>query len=332
MTPRDMGKDLKVVYLLGWVRSGSTILDVALGSTPGFFSCGELRYLWDRGLQKKWMCGCRQPLPDCPVWSRVVERLFPSGISGPELESIEDQHLAVVRTRKLPRVLRQRPGAPSGWNELDEYVDLLGRLYHAIAEETGSRVLVDSSKFAQDAALLRLVPGIEVCYVHMVRDPRAVAYSNQRRRTSQPDPDEPVEMALWSPSRSGARWARFNLAAEAVIRRHAGGCVVRTRYEDIMATPRAAITNILDAIGEGGHGPPFVDDDTVHLAPNHTVWGNPARFQTGPTSLKPDDEWVRRSTRKQIIGSSLASAPLMLRYGYPLKAADRTRSLGGANR
>ena len=38
----------QVLYVGGWGRSGSTLLDLALGQIPGFVSVGELRYLWER--------------------------------------------------------------------------------------------------------------------------------------------------------------------------------------------------------------------------------------------------------------------------------------------
>ena len=38
---------LRVVYISGWGRSGTTVVDRLLGQLPGFCSVGELRSLWD---------------------------------------------------------------------------------------------------------------------------------------------------------------------------------------------------------------------------------------------------------------------------------------------
>jgi len=35
----------RVLYIAGWGRSGSTILDNVLGQVDGFFSAGELMFL-----------------------------------------------------------------------------------------------------------------------------------------------------------------------------------------------------------------------------------------------------------------------------------------------
>ena len=46
MTTRD-GVD--VVFIGGASRTGSTLLSLLLGSLPGHFAAGEMRYLWLRG-------------------------------------------------------------------------------------------------------------------------------------------------------------------------------------------------------------------------------------------------------------------------------------------
>jgi len=63
---------IKVLYITGWGRSGSTILDNIMGQIDGFFSVGELRYIWDRNLIENRLCGCGVPLEECPIWSQIL--------------------------------------------------------------------------------------------------------------------------------------------------------------------------------------------------------------------------------------------------------------------
>ena len=67
-----MGEKFKVLYVAGSGRSGSTILGNILGGVEGFFSVGELRLIWERGLIRNWLCGCGVSFRECPVWSEVV--------------------------------------------------------------------------------------------------------------------------------------------------------------------------------------------------------------------------------------------------------------------
>ena len=44
-----MSDPVKVLFILGTTRCGSTILENVLGSAPGFFAAGEIHMLW-RGM------------------------------------------------------------------------------------------------------------------------------------------------------------------------------------------------------------------------------------------------------------------------------------------
>src|SRR5580704_12095604 len=61
-----------VLYIAGTGRSGSTLLANILGEVDGVFAAGEVRYLWQRGLTERRLCGCGVPVRECPVWSRVL--------------------------------------------------------------------------------------------------------------------------------------------------------------------------------------------------------------------------------------------------------------------
>jgi hypothetical protein len=56
---------VKVLYVAGSGRSGSTILDRTLGRVDGLFSAGELCNLWGRSLLARRRYGCGIPVPDC---------------------------------------------------------------------------------------------------------------------------------------------------------------------------------------------------------------------------------------------------------------------------
>ena len=49
---------VRVVYIAGWGRSGSTLLELILDTLPGWRATGELRCLWEAGLRRNQLCGC----------------------------------------------------------------------------------------------------------------------------------------------------------------------------------------------------------------------------------------------------------------------------------
>ncbi len=69
---------------------------------------------------------------------------------------------------------------------------------------------------------------------------------------------------------------------------------MRLGYENFMEEPRRAVEDIVGMLGEDAHRLPFVGEREVELGVNHTLSGNPNRFQTAPVRLHLDDEWAHR--------------------------------------
>ncbi len=67
---------VKVLYIAGYERSGSTLLHNVLGQLDGFFAAGELAKIWDRSLIENRRCGCGAPFRECEVWRRILTNGF----------------------------------------------------------------------------------------------------------------------------------------------------------------------------------------------------------------------------------------------------------------
>ena len=312
-------QETKVLYIAGWGRSGSTIIDNILGEIEGFFSGGEIHYLWERGLIEGRTCGCGLSLNECPVWALVLERLGesdPAALANPaEVVGWQEDS---VRVRHAFGLARTSPERVRPNSSIDSYTRLLGKTYAAISAVTGARVIVDSSKRPSDGAALHLVPGISPYFVHLVRDPRAVAYS-WRRRKAHLDRSAPTEMRRHGTADSTLSWIMWNAAIERLRRAGDPSNAMLLRYEDFVEHPRTAIEAIVRMVGEGQAVLPFENDNTVHLGGNHTISGNPSRFSTGSVALRSDDEWTRgQRFIDRAVATSLA-LPLLRRYGYPLR-------------
>src|SRR5215510_6114841 len=73
---RDNPNNVKVLFIAGSGRSGSTLLDMLLGQIGGFHSTGELRFIWSRGIGQNQLCGCGKPFRECEFWTEVVKEAF----------------------------------------------------------------------------------------------------------------------------------------------------------------------------------------------------------------------------------------------------------------
>ncbi|MFL6163340.1 MAG: sulfotransferase [Jatrophihabitantaceae bacterium] len=297
--------DLTVLCITGWCRNGSTILGNVLNEVPGFFHVGEIHFLWKnsagRGVNN--LCGCGATLTECPIWSAVLSVGRPAGTS-PEVHAAEviRRQQAVVRTRHTWRVLRR--GIDSA--DLRAHAELMGAVYAAAAERSGARVIVDTTKIPGESALLPLLPGIKPYFVHLVRDPMAV--SNSWR-----SPKDYVY--TMSAAKNTAYWRAFNIASRAILRRYPDRSML-LRYEDFIADPAGTVDTLLRMCGADPTDSP-VHGQTVLLHTNHTVTGNPDRFRTGETVIRPrDDSWRTGLPRSARLATMVLAWPMAWRYGY----------------
>jgi hypothetical protein len=306
---------LKVLYLIGWGRSGSTLIDNLLGEIDGFFSTGELRNIWHEGLSQTRRCGCGELVRDCPVWSAVLRNVFGTDhFEDIYAHRILEWQRAALRSRRTWRILA---GSHRNAPELEAYRSVMTRVYHAIVDVTGNSIIVDSSKVPSDAAMLLSNPSIDTYYLHLIRDPRATAYSWQRRK-ARLDGSESEDMPRFSLIKNAFSWNEFNLGAEAVARRVGESRFKRVRYEDFVCSPRDVIRSIAEFLGAASDALPFSDQQIGLMGVNHTVSGNPSRFKTGEILIRRDDEWIRDQVAVQRWSTTIMSFPLLRRYGYPI--------------
>ena len=290
---------IKILSIVGPGRSGTTVLAGILGAVDGVVDVGELRWLWQRGLLERRTCGCGLPVDECPLWSEVVAKVM-AGRTASTAEFAAEvaaaQALLISRRHRL-RVIRSA-ATRADWPALDPVRAVTAQLVRAVADVTGTRVVVDSSKRAQDAAVLTGLPDVDHYVLHMVRDPRAVAFSWGKRDKTIRVAGGTRPMGSRGLLSSVSRWLENGLGAAALRPHLPADRWMFLRYEDFAAQPRATIDRILTFLGEDAASP-FVDDDTVVLDVNHTVAGNPNRFRTGPVTIRLDDEWSRRMPRSR---------------------------------
>lgn len=321
---------MKVLYILGWKRSGSTILGNLIGELDDFFHAGELRTLWGQGLLGGRLCGCGRAVTDCDFWAGVVASVMrTSGHAG--AERILAWQRETVRMRRFRRLLRHDSSLREG--SLGSYAAVMADLYRAVAVAAGARVVVDSSKQPADAALASRLPGIDTFYLHLVRDPRAVAYSWQRWKPS-PGEGKREEMMRVASARSTANWMAVNCAAEVIRRRAGRDRMLLVRYEDFVSFPQATLEAAARMVGEEFRPLPESRPGSFRLRPNHTAGGNPARFVDGVVRLRVDDEWIVQQSPRDRRTSTLVALPLLPRYGYPIApraeaASDKPREDSG---
>jgi hypothetical protein len=312
---------IRVVYIGGCGRSGSTLLARMMGEFPRFFSAGELRFVWQRGLVENQLCGCGTPFRDCPFWKTVGDEGF-GGWDALDADEIAALERAVDRHRYIPFLI-----APWLWpgyrSRLARYTGVLARLYKGLDHATRGAYIIDSTKDPPFAFLLRRVPGIELRVVHLVRDSRGVAFSWTKRVRKPEEVQTATYMNTYHPVEMGLRWVVYNLCFHLLERLAVPRLL--TRYERLVTSPRAEIERIALHLGEelGEQQFSFLNGGGVDLGVHHTVSGNPMRFEQGTIPLRLDEEWRTRLNPRHKRLVSVFTLPLLVRYGYVRSARAR---------
>ena len=325
---------VKVVKLTGLGRSGSTILDVVLGTHPQIESVGEVgnivRNGWIsreslRGIPKdrlrRPICTCGKrldvlyvdtPEEACPFWSSVrrewVERTDRDSIeSYPKLQN--DFELK----RRWPRLLyeKRRPSAP-----FRSYARLTRTFFESIRAVSGKPIIVDSSKSPARALAFGMIPGIDLYVIHFMRDGRGVVTS--LRKTFKKDLQAGI---MWDHKghpmwKTVVRWTVLNLASEWVCTQLGPERTMRLRYEDFVADPKAALERIGSLIELDLTKVAHAASSGKPMQAGHNIGGNRTK-KSGTITLRPDaEEWRSALSPTEQRLSWMLMGWLMRRYGY----------------
>ncbi|WP_395327335.1 sulfotransferase [Novosphingobium sp. BL-8H] len=329
--PSDQTK-LRVIYLAGYGRSGSTLLDIALGMRPDVFGAGELtalaRHAWKNGEY----CACGVTVHSCPFWGAVMARADGEAdeAAASDVDAAHDAQAVLDNLADLQR----RVESLAAWRRvlgrflpdtLNHYHGANRGLFLAVTAEGGrgggngterAVYVLDSSKLPGRALALSSMPGIDLRVIHLVRDPRAVAWSMSRPHRKQIEAGVQRELRPKPAFYVALRWSMVNLVCEWLCRRVGPGRTIRVRYEDFVADPPAVLEAIrtqcapdLPGLADDGAPPPEV------LRPGHQVAGSRHRMQEHLV-IREDHMWERQMPDWARRLVSWITGPLLRRYGY----------------
>lgn len=201
---------IKVAFILGDGYSGSTLLDLLLGSHSRMVGLGEIdAESFDAFVGQNQLCTCLFRARECHFWAKVLQRL--RGAGGEEF--------------KLGGTNGDGGGATRRTVEL----------FRAVQEVSGAEILVDSSKLFERAHALAESGLVEARVIHLVRDGRGVAYSHLKRGQS-------FEQAVY-------HWLKKNAEVTDWLRAGEAPAHILVKYEDLCARPEETARRVCEFLG-----------------------------------------------------------------------------------
>lgn len=327
-----------IAYIVGIGRSGSTLIDMVLGSHPEVFSLGEIVH-FPRVYKENASCTCGLPIKQCEVWNEVGDAIASEMNSGfadnPSvldlslsdtnnlLQNTAELLLGVRGLQKYRNLYRPRHLIDSP-DQIPAPIKDIFAFYEIVKKVSGSRILIDSTKSPMRAArLLKENPSTAQKCIHLVRDGRGFLNSKltkqygRARNGGESEKRGAISKLLIKDKykikvvHNSKLWLRNNLVAEAIALSLPSSQYIKIRYEDFCASPRKASKTLCDFIGVQ------YKDDMLNFRStvNHNIGGNPMKFRR-ESILKPDQKWRKTLSRQDVRTFNLIAGWLNRFYGY----------------
>ncbi len=335
LTLQEQEPKVKVLYVVGAARSGTTLLSVVLDHLSGFFAGIEIENIWQglTGNIPGLKCGCGKPYVECELWQTIFNDAFGGIERVNPRELLRSQMANKGRLSDLLPFNRTKQRYQQA--SFKDYCVATEALYRAMQNVTHSRVIVDASKGLPYLQFLSTLHSIDLYVLHIVRDPRGVVFSQLHNPRSAFSQENNLNRVMYkglslskiisTPTLTAIRWARLNVTAE-LLSHQWGDKYMRIRYEDLVANPKFVLGKVIEFTGEDqdqlSSQLPLTSEHEVLLGENHSVGGNRMRFQRGVTELRLDEKWKSEMKPLYKVLVNLFTWPVLLKYGYRLFPAQ----------
>lgn len=287
LTPLNSNKSLSPIPLIciaGTGRSGSTLLDLMLGSHSCIESAGELhnyRRFFSSAESQKRQCSCGLPLLECDFWKKVRQ----------EIQCSQGTDLIDLKTP-----------------DEEAFITYNYNVFKAILQVSGKKIIVDSSKDYARIKRLERSELFEVYIIHLIRDGRAVSYSVEKT-AERAGTDEVNKTGFFQ---SLIKWQAKNIAIRLNFGKRAK--YICLKYEDFIDCTEDKLAKILNLANLEFEPNQLEFWNVVH----HQFSGNRRIRLKGKQELKKDLEYLEQlSSFKWVLGTIIAFLGLSW-FGYPL--------------
>ena len=267
-------KDNLLIYIAGYGRSGSTVLDLAMSTiSSGSIGCGELGQLPRFFVSERLGCSCGAQYKDCQLWGPILDNVFKEN---PKLD---------LKNIYYQDGLRGFFAKPS-----QQYISFWEKLFDSRADLKNSSkaqnwVMIDSTKtvlFNCSRPLnLTYLQGVRVVVVHLKRSLHGVMASRRKGRNCELAGFYTKEKLIWKLLKKAwwlivpINWFLSNLFASISKNNPRVDLAINVNFEDVQKSPELVALDIFEQINlKFNLNLQYAPTLQGKAFPNHMVEGN----------------------------------------------------------
>lgn len=279
-----MNNKPRIVLILSYPKSGSTVFGELIGQSQKFVHVGEMERLWfttedEISLYPLKDCSCGERLRNCEFWkpylNKVAERIKElnqvKGLNLTNKDFLDYRNKYLIK-KKFAR------------KEVDIYTDIIHSLYTNVSDGE-KKIILDSSKELWYAEFLESTKLFDISYIHLVRDLKGVIYSRQKK------------MKFFS--KNGKVSLNYKYVLYDVIRWNIANYKFRqflsdknsifVNYDEMVENPKEILESIGKLMNLKVGTEKFLNSDKeFFIDENHLVHGNQFRKKRGLIKMKKD--------------------------------------------
>lgn len=303
-----------LLYLVGTGHSGSTLVAFVLNTHPDILAIGIMSApTLPEDQPSERMCSCGSRMGECPFFRKMADRLERHGLSFDPVHwnllyrMSESSILSRVKTGSLRNTTLEELrdvlwSFHPGYRRERELLDRSNVLFvRSALSISGAKIFFDASKDPNRIRFLKRLEGVRLKVIHLVRDPRGLAYSRIRDKGMTAD-------------RAADAWVRTNRNANRHLASLDRGDWIRVRYEDFCTKTEEVLQQIGGFLGIG----PIQRPTDFRKTPHH-IMGNKMRLPENATSgIRLDEQWRERLSKADVERVVRRARSLAREYGYEL--------------
>lgn len=290
---------MKIIFIAGYPRSGSTILDVLIrkSGNSDFISIGEFFYIFEKGYKNNELCADNVRFLEHPLWTKALQNL-----------NIKKAHKD-LKIFKNPFLfpfffiigIVNRNFLNFLFPNLYEFTK---KVFSRINDISNNRILIDASKDPRQLFLLSMYDFLDINVIHIIRDSRATSFSWKKKKVYK----NGIFFKKKNVLQSSLRWLNDHIWILLISNIFYPKKYQRVIYEKLYLKKHFNFFNNQYLINYKKTSTKF----------NIEIGGNSNKFHNFK-SLAIDREWVRNIKNFDFFITTCLTLPLLIYFRYRVK-------------